>query len=124
MMRSWSLHIVIHHNPRATSCTTLRYPSSTPPPAPISDDAEPFDTGSKLAEIAAKAKQLHQRIQLHIGATAPSPNTTATTDDESTNPPLLDAVHSSPAPISADAEPFDTGSKLAEIVAKAEQLHH
>jgi len=123
MMRRWSSHVAIHHDPCATSCTTPRYPFSTPPPAPISVDAEPFDTGSKLAEIAAKAEQLHRRIQSHIAVTAPSPNTTATTDDESTNPPLLDAVHSSPAPISDDAEPFDTGSKLAEIAAKAEQLH-
>jgi len=63
-------------------------------PAPISADAEPFDTGSKLAEIVAKAKQLCQQLQLPIAATEPSPNTMATADDESADPPLLDAVHS------------------------------
>jgi len=39
MMQSWSTHIAIHHDPCATSCTTPRYLSSTPPPAPTSVDA-------------------------------------------------------------------------------------
>ena len=69
--------------------------------------------------MVVKAEQLHCQIQSHLRANAASPNTTATTDEES---PLLDAIHSSPAPISADAAPYDTGSKLAEIAAKAEQL--
>jgi len=117
IMQSWSLHIALIQVPHNTPCSTPHHPSSLPQPEPLSADDGPFNTGSKLAEIAERVKQMHHQWPSPIAATYPTGKDSNTTMPHPPSPPL-------PEPLSDDDGPCNTGSNLDEIAAPVELMHH
>jgi len=108
-MRSWSSHPALVRASHDIPCLTLHHPSSLPQPEPLSADEGPFDTGSKLKEIAERANQLRRRI----AATFPSGKDSTNTNPHSPSPPL-------PEPFSVDDGTIHSQSDCDEISATVE----
>jgi len=83
-MRSWSSHPALTRASHDSPCSTPHHPSSLLQPESLSADEGPFDTGSKLDEIAERANQLRRQI----AATFPSGEDSAITMPHSPSPPI------------------------------------
>jgi len=115
IMRSWSSHSALIRAPHDIPCSTPHHPSSLPQPEPLSADDGPFDTGSKLAEIAERVERMRRRWLSPIAATYPTGEDSDTTVPHPSSSPL-------PEPFSDDDGPCNTGSNPDEIAASVEPM--